>query len=302
MPESSWYDSDSASLNRLVNTGNSFEGTTLPPRPSGGKRVPLVSNFRILSQQTVAGGAVITLGWIQDELTENDYLEIFVFGNLGGSLNTLTNPRDTYRNVVNSSPILQGLKASESPFTFFVPVQCKTNVTIYLSTRHSSGMLSDYDFINSVSTVIDPGTSIIDYQATGAEVPMDNASDVTICSSIIPPDTLGQGKGLQINCNLLKSTGGSNFVIYKLKINSATYLTFTETSSAGDKLFEILLMNDPLKVNSQLVINSQPVFFGTYNNYASATIDTTSPMTITLTGNGQTSEKLTPIFWLIRKI
>lgn len=304
------YNSDSGSLNRLVNSGNAFEGTTLPPRPSGGRRVPTIHNFKILRQETVTGGALVTLGWIQDDLTENDSLEIFVFGDDVTPQSSNQNPRDVYKNVVNQTPIVNGFKASESPVTLFIPARYRIPVTIALFTRHSSGMLSDYDFLNALSTVIDPGTSIIDYQGSIAEITLDT-TDLTMFTTDIPANTIGQGKGIKINFCVNHSTGTAN-VLFKLFFGASSIVFTDATGIVGKRTGEVLILNNPLSIVSQTIAPTQPIWvdnmalripWDNSSDIAKAlTIDTSSMVNVKLTANGAITEKVTPLYWLIDTI
>ena len=147
---------DTNSLDRLVNTANAFEGTSVPPKAAGGRRIPTVSKFTVLRNEPCEGGAWVTLGWFQEELNPTDYLEIFAYGNSSTNITSEATPRDKWKGLPKQNPIVQGVKASEPPIKMFVPAMAPTTVTFAIIVRHSSGMLGDYDFLNETTANISP--------------------------------------------------------------------------------------------------------------------------------------------------
>jgi hypothetical protein len=299
---------ESNNLSRLTNLVNAFEGTSLPPKPSGGRRIPVISALRVIRNESVFGGANVTLAWMQEELLETDSLELFVFGDSRIFTSSSVNPRDAISKPwLNTAPIINGYKVSSSPLTIFIPAMYKIPVTIGIATRHSSGMLSDPEFLSVTTTTIDPGTTVIDYQTNGSEITLDG-TDKVMYSTIIRANTIGQGKGIKINWGTDHTTGTAG-TVYKIWWG-AVYAQTTE--SLGGRLFsEALVMNDPSKVNAQKFIQLHNVFYGgaigvpwdnLTDNFQTAAEDTTNAVTVKLTVNGPNTQGLTPLYWLITKV
>jgi hypothetical protein len=144
------------SLDRLVNTSNSFEGTCLPPIPQNGYRVPTVTNFGVSRIEPCIGGAFVTFTWLQENLTPNDYLEIFIFNDYKKPMSSNQNVRDNWKGVPKQEPIISSHKTSGSPARIFVPTTIVLPMTAAIATRHSSGVLSDYDFLGETSFIVSP--------------------------------------------------------------------------------------------------------------------------------------------------
>ena len=144
------------SLDRLVNTSDSFEGTSLPPAPKGGFRVPVVNGFRVLRTEPWISGAFVTFTWTQENLSENNYFEIFIYNNYKKPMSSEQNWRDNWKGVPKTTPIINGFKASEPPVTIFIPTLVDVTVTAAITTRHSSGVLSDYTFLGETTVFVTP--------------------------------------------------------------------------------------------------------------------------------------------------
>ena len=143
-------------VDRLINTGNSFEGTSLPPKPTQGKRVPVVYGFKVLRNEGVYGGGRLTLQWFQEGISENNNFEIVAFNDHSPTQSTQQNFKDSYKNVVNTSTIIGQFKVSESPATVTIPATTILPVTLGITTRHSSGMLGEYEFLGFTTAILTP--------------------------------------------------------------------------------------------------------------------------------------------------
>ena len=148
---------DDNNLSRLINQNRQYEGGGIAPLPQGGRRIPTISNLKILRNQSVIGGAKITLSWSQDSTESTDYFNIVVFSPADFSLfSTDQNPRDIAARNDRWSLYQSPTVVERSPAELFIPANQKIPVTISVATRHSSGILSSIDFQSSVSTMLVP--------------------------------------------------------------------------------------------------------------------------------------------------
>lgn len=117
-------DSDFA-VNRLKNQTGTAEGGQIPPPLRGGTRIPVVSNFRILSRVSYNGGTQFSLAFQQptlnDSSTQISGYTVYVQSIVSGNALVAQNPT-----IVQSSPAIirvDGLEATRVVFTIQTMLQ-----------------------------------------------------------------------------------------------------------------------------------------------------------------------------------
>lgn len=147
---------------RLLNQTKSFEGGGILPQPGGGeKRLPSISGFQLLSNESVLGGARLTLGWNDEQLAVQDKIQLQVWASQDWNVITTSyDPTDiSYANLVQyQAPVV----CTTSPGYVFVPAVRRMLVVITAGTVHSSGVISRVQFQSSVAAVVQPVNSFME--------------------------------------------------------------------------------------------------------------------------------------------
>ena len=144
-------------LERIVNSGKGFEGGGVLPQPKAGQRVKTVSSLKILKNESIVGGAKVTLGWFDDGSTSdsNTYFEISVYSGINFDL--ISSSQNINSSDISKLTTLQSItKTKTSPAELFVYTNIAMPVVFAVTLRDSSGVLSSSDFAAFTTAFIRP--------------------------------------------------------------------------------------------------------------------------------------------------
>ncbi len=202
-------------LQRLLNTGKSFEGAALPPAVREGFRVKAIDNLQIARQRNMLGGSEIVLTFSEDN-TENKTL-YYVMAFVGDGFKWIGNnpSTSTLREVksIQGPYIVYG-----SPATIFVQSEIRVPCYITVTTRTPGGIVSEQDSQSGVSTLVDPVACYYGIFSAAHTLPIDKPGYVSIDSgtyTVTLPNISEVPEGYElevknIGTGVITVSGGSN--------------------------------------------------------------------------------------------
>ena len=159
---------DNLYVERIVNQNGAFEGGGILPPPRRGQRLVGPTNVRVLRNESIIGGAKLTIAWIDDgaAVGNNALFDINVYsGKNFGLFSSSQNINNS--DISKPNPLQTVAKIQKSPAELTVYTEIATPVTVVVTLRHSSGVRSLQDFASACTAFIRPlGSHVVRTTAT----------------------------------------------------------------------------------------------------------------------------------------